>query len=123
MKVVALAFCIATPVLGENLIQRLERKETRAAHGRHLLKYDTNHDADHFYLAQDEIRKLMASGLVKTNGVAKFPGDTDGGRPMLRIPFAMLNQDKTSLLSLVTTIEGVCTDESAKAALCTRLRD
>merc|ERR1712098_241357 len=58
MKVVVLAVCITTQVLGTDLslIKRLEREETRATHGRHLLEHKVGSDS--FTLRGEEIKAV-----------------------------------------------------------------
>merc|ERR1712098_409066 len=70
MKAVVLAFCIATPVLGANLTQRLEREETRATHGRHLMIID--YQNKNAYLSHKE-----AIDLQNSNAMALHLGEDD----------------------------------------------
>merc|ERR1712098_463891 len=109
MKVVALAFCIATPVLGENLIQRLERKETRAAHGRHLLKYSGH--GQFFSLNVSEYNGVLSRCQVKPVGMT----GTDYKFNIVKQPWT-----KSSMLSLGNAIKEFCTEDPALAEALSR---
>merc|ERR1711964_10429 len=68
MKVVTVAFCIVTPILGANpIIQRIMREEARATHGRRLavaVEYKTVTDKNGKYKTVPESFTLTAAQVA-----------------------------------------------------------